>query len=57
MDEESGQQWHRVLSERNTLRISLETLIDAQRRYHDDHHVGATRWCAAEPCRLLVQLQ
>lgn len=56
MIDDVDQQWHRVLSERNRLRGDLEALIAAQRRYHDDHHAEAVRWCAAEPCRVLSRL-
>ncbi|WP_439660597.1 hypothetical protein ACSHWB_03230 [Lentzea sp. HUAS TT2] len=55
MNENIDRQWHDVLSERNKLRVDLEALADAVRRYHDDHHDGAARWCDALPCRLLFQ--
>ncbi|BDT96936.1 hypothetical protein IFM12275_69120 (plasmid) [Nocardia sputorum] len=55
MSEDIDQQWHQVLSERNRLRGDLEALADALRKYHDDHHVGAARWCDAPPCQLLFR--
>lgn len=57
MCEDSSQQWHRVLSERNRLLGELETLVDAMSRHHDEHHAGPARWCVAEPCRLLFRLR
>ncbi len=53
---EIDQQWHQVLSERNRLREDLEAVVDALRRYHDDRHVGAVRWCDATVCQLLFRL-
>ena len=50
------QEWHQVLSERNRLRGDLEAVADALRRYHDDRHVGAVRWCEAPVCQLLFRL-
>lgn len=57
MIDDVDQQWHRVLSERNRLRGELEALIDAQRRYHDDYHSEAVRWCEEGPCRVLSRLR
>ncbi|WP_282779803.1 MULTISPECIES: hypothetical protein [unclassified Nocardia] len=50
------QQWHHLLSERNMLRSNLATIIDALLRHHDDHHVGAARWCENPLCQLLFRL-
>lgn len=55
MSSDFDQVWHQVLAERNGLRGDLAALADTLRRYHDDHHVGAARWCDAPPCRLLFR--
>lgn len=57
MYEDIGQQWHRVLAERNRLRDHLRALAEAVGRHHDEHHPGAARWCDAEPCRVLFRLR
>jgi hypothetical protein len=57
MNEDIGQQWHRVLAERNRLRDHLRALTDAVGRHHDEHHPGVARWCDAEPCRLLFHFR
>ena len=49
------QTWHQVLAERNKLVKDLEALVEVLRRYHDDHHSGAARWCDSPPCRLLFR--
>ena len=55
MSWEIDQQWHQVLSERNSLRGDLDALTDAIRRDHDDHHAGAAQWCNAPLCQLLFR--
>lgn len=53
MNEDIGQEWHQMLSERNRLRDRVAVLTDTLRRHHEENHRGAARWCEAAPCRLL----